>query len=154
MTDNTKKSKTKPNQNIQNNPNNITVIPETPLDQQNQYEENTEFLSPSLITKTNITTATPTPIDTSTPTRNYIDERLKLHQLTIQPKPEHLTEAKKTATQLQKMGFIDTGCLINAYTFERNYILALAMYYTLGRYDPSESSYKLTKTKTYYINTR
>ena len=97
--ENTSKSKTKSNQNIQNNPNNITVIPETPLDQQNQCEENIRFLSPSLITTTNITKATPTPINTSPPTRNDIDE---LHQLTIQPKPEHLTEAKKTATQLRK----------------------------------------------------
>ena len=137
----------KSNQNIQNNPNNITVIPETPLDQQNQYEENIKFLSPSLITTTNITKATPTPINTSPPTRNDIDERLKLHQLTIQTKPEHLTEAKKTATQLQKIGFIDTEYLINAYIFKRNYILALAVYYKLGRYDPSERFIQAYKNK-------
>ena len=131
-------TKTNSNQNTQNNTDNITVIPETPMEQQNEYEDNIEFLSPSVVTKKNTSDATPTPIDTSTPITNDIHERLKLHQLTIQPETEHLTRAKKTVSQLHKMGFIDTECLINAFTFERNYILALAMYYKLGRYDPSE----------------
>ena len=36
------------------------------------------------------------------------------------------------------MNFRDTGCLNNAYPFEKKYIVALAVYYKLGRYDLSE----------------
>lgn len=78
------------------------------MEQQKEYEDNIEFLSPSVVTKKNTSDATPAPIDTSTPITNDIHERLKLHQLTIQPKTEHLTRAKKTVSQLHKMGFIDT----------------------------------------------
>lgn len=38
---------------------------------------------------------------------------------------------------LEKMNFQDTGCLNNPFVFEQNYIIALAMYYKTGRYDPS-----------------
>ena len=134
-------------QDKQKNTDNTTIILETPIEQQNEYEGNIEFLLPPLITKKITKNATPAPIYTSTPILNDIDERMNLHQLTIQPKPEHLTRAKKTVNQLHKMGFIDTGCLINAFTFERNYILALAMYYKLGRYDPSEKFILTYKNK-------
>ena len=67
-------TKTNSNQNTQNNTDNITVIPETPMEQQNEYEDNIEFLSPSVVTKKNTNDATPTPIDTPTPITNDIDE--------------------------------------------------------------------------------
>ena len=39
---------------------------------------------------------------------------------------------------LDKMSFRDTGCLSNVYIFEKNYIITLAMYYKMGRYNPSD----------------
>ena len=65
----------------------------------------------------------------------------------MQPKTEHLTEAAKMVSKLEKMRFNDTGCLNNAYRFERNYILALAMYYKMVRYDPSDRFTQTYKNK-------
>ena len=76
----------------------ITVIPETPMEelQQNQNEESIDFLSPSLVSKTTITNSTPQPLDTSTPNKeDNIDARLELHQIKLQPKEHHLTQAEK-----------------------------------------------------------
>ena len=55
----------------------------------------------------------------------------------IQPKEQHLTQAKKVVNNLEKMNLRDTGCLSNAYPFEKKYSIALATYYKLRRYDPS-----------------
>ena len=119
------------NINIQSNSYNITVIPETPIEQQEQNEETPEFLSHSVVSKTTPTNSTPQPRDTSTPVKE-IEEGLKLYQLTLQPKKEHLREMTKLVTKLEEMGFNDTGCLNDAYTIDRNEILAFAMYYEMG----------------------
>lgn len=54
---------------------------------------------------------------------------------------------KKMATQLRRMSFQDTGRLNNATTKERENILALSMYYKLGRYDPSDKCIQTYKSK-------
>lgn len=74
----------------------IIVIPETLMEelQQNQNEESIDFLFPSVVSKT--TNSTPQPLDTSTPNKeDNIDTRLELHQIKLQPKEHHLTQAKK-----------------------------------------------------------
>ena len=45
------------------------------------------------------------------------------------------------------MGFHDTGCLNNALNFERNYIIALSMYYKLGRFTPSDKFIEIYRNK-------
>ena len=49
--------------------------------------------------------------------------------------------------RLEQMGFNDTGNLTNAYSFEKIEILALAMYYKLRRYDPSDRFVQTQKNK-------
>ena len=49
--------------------------------------------------------------------------------------------------QLQKMGFRDTGYLNNTLNFERNLIIALSMYYKLGRFDPSDKFIETYRNK-------
>ena len=67
---------------------NITVIPETPIQELQQNENSISFLSPSLVTAQ--------PLDTSTPSKDSdIETRLELHQVKLQPKEQHLTQAKK-----------------------------------------------------------
>lgn len=76
----------------------IIVIPETLMEelQQNQNEESMDFLFPSVVSKTTMTNSTPQPLDTSTPNKeDNIDTRLELHQIKLQPKEHHLTQAKK-----------------------------------------------------------
>ena len=66
---------------------NITVIPETPIEELQQSEDFISFLSPSLVTKTTMASTTPQPLDTSTPSKDSdIETRLKLHQIKLQPK--------------------------------------------------------------------
>ena len=50
--------------------------------------------------------------------------------------------------KLAKLNFRETGFLSNATQDERNRIIALAMYYQIGRFDPSNTFVKITKTKT------
>ena len=100
---------------------NITVIPETPIEELQQSEDSISFLSPSLVTKTTMASTTPQPLDTSTPSKDSdIERRLELHQIKLQPKDQHLSQAKKVVDNLQKMNFLDTGTLTNAYEFEKN----------------------------------
>ena len=77
-------------------------------------------------------------IDSSSPNINDIGTNNDLILLDQQQR-----EAKKLATQLHKRCFIDTGCLINATNTEKERLLALATYYCLGQYDPSD---KYTQT--------
>ena len=49
----------------------------------------------------------------------------------------------KIVKNLEKLNFRNTGHLNNTCTFERNYIIVLAIYHRLGRYDPSD---KLVQT--------
>ena len=66
---------------------NITMIPETPIEELQQSEDSISFLSPSLVTKTTMASTTPQPLDTSTPSKDSdIETRLKLHQIKLQPK--------------------------------------------------------------------
>ena len=126
---------------------NITVIPETPIEELQQDEDSISFLSPSIVTKT-VASTTPQPLDTSTPSKDSdIETRLELHQIKLQPKEQHLTQAKKVVENLEKMNFLDTGTLTNAYEFEKHSIIALAMYYKLGRYDPSDKFVQTYKNK-------
>ena len=83
------------NINIQSNSYNITVIPETPIEQQQQNEETAEFLSHSVVPKTTPTNSTPQPRDTFTPVKE-IEEGLKLYQLTLQPKKRTFERSDKT----------------------------------------------------------
>ena len=114
---------------------NITIIPETPIEELQQQSGKT-FQSPSLIPTTNFTNSAPQPVDFSIPNKtNDTDERIEIHQIKIEAQQHQQSQAIKLIDQLQKMNFRDTGCLINAYNFERNNIIAL-MYYKLGRFDP------------------
>ena len=75
---------------------NITVIPETPIQELQQNENSISFLSPSLVTKTTMASTTAQSLDTSTPSKDSdIETRLELHQIKLQPKEQHLTQAKK-----------------------------------------------------------
>ena len=75
---------------------NITVIPETLIQELQQNENSISFLSPSLMTKTTMASTTAQPLDTSTPSKDSdIETRLELHQVKLQPKEQHLTQAKK-----------------------------------------------------------
>ena len=56
---------------------NITIIPETLIEELQQSEDSISFLSPSLVTKTSTTLQ---PLDTSPPSNNNdIETRLELH---------------------------------------------------------------------------
>ena len=84
---------------------------------------------------------TPQPLDTSTPSKDSdIERRLELHQIKLQPKDQHLTQAKKVVDNLQKMNFLDT--------------IALAMYYKLGSTILPINLYKHIKTREYYKYTK
>ena len=56
-------------------------------------------------------------------------------------------QIKIVATRLQKMNFVETGCLINAITTEKENIIALSLYYTLGKYHPSDKYTQTYKNK-------
>ena len=56
---------------------NITIIPETLIEELQQSEDSISFVSPSLVAKTSTTLQ---PLDTSPPSNNsYIETRLELH---------------------------------------------------------------------------
>ena len=127
---------------------NITMIPETPIEELQQSEDSISFLSPSLVTKTTMASTTPQPLDTSTPTKDSdIETRLELHQIKLQLTDQHLKQAKKIVDNFEKMNFLDTGTLTNAYEFEKPSIIAWAMYYKLGRYDPFDEFLQTYKNK-------
>ena len=150
--------KRKKNRNKTHKVNDPTIIPETqiiqetPLEQLQEDQQQPEigFLSPSLVT--NITKnqdTTPQSIDVSTPNKdNDIDARLEIHQIKIIPQKQQQEEALKIINQLHQMAFRDTRYLSNAIKTERNSIIALAMYYRLGRYARQTNSQKGTRIKT------
>ena len=49
--------------------------------------------------------------------------------------------------RLYRMNFADTGSFINATLQEKENLTALAMYYTLGNYDPSNKFVKTFRNK-------
>ena len=149
--DNQQQQKTTDNQKIQLT-SEITVIPKTRLEdmpdtiaiavtdlQAMPQTQSPEILSPSVVTKNRFQTlqktpdTTPETIDSSTPNINDTATNNELIPLEQQQR-----EAKTLATRLHKRSFIDTGCLINATNTEKERLLALAMYYCLGKYDPSD----------------
>ena len=62
-------------------------------------------------------------------------------------KDQHLKQANKVVDNLEKMNFLDTGTLTNAYEFEKHSIIALAIYYKPGRHDPSKKFVQTYKNK-------
>ena len=143
----------------------ITVIEETPASQlPSSTDENIEFLSPTMVSMTAITTSSLKTIDTSTPTTDHSTTQILINPHSfnkeiMQPKiykkkgkivsQEKIQDtALKMTQKLAKLNFRETGFLSNATQDERNRIIALAMYYQIGRLDPSNTFVKITKTKT------
>ena len=125
-----------------------TVIEETPESQLPQHnDKDLQFLSPPMVVT--ISTKTPQAINTSTPTiqtnpstkpKQYNTSLLNpvLHNKGKIIPQEKIQERELKMTQkLAKFNYRDTGFLTNATTDERNQIIALSMYYQIGRYDPS-----------------
>ena len=140
----------------------ITVIPETrpedmpdtiaipEIDLQAMPQMKTpEILSPSVVTNNRFQTlqkttgTTPETIDSSTPNINDVATNNELILLEQQHR-----KAKTLATQLHKRSFIDTGRLINATKTEKEQLLALAMYFCLGKYDPSDKYIQTYRNRT------
>ena len=145
----------------------ITTIPETQIVPRTQTQEATQLslLSPSMVTKTRnqIQSSTPETIDVTTPANNK--PNTKETTSTPTPQPEQHQRAKTFVTRLYRMNFDDTGTFINATLKEQENLTALAMYYTLGEYNPSNrfiktyrnkdtiNKYKITEAKTMKTNT-
>lgn len=99
--------------------------------------------SPPVITKT-FTSTTPHTIDTLTPAIS--ESQTKTHKLdddnifpTLHKKGKIIKRetALKMTQKLTKMSYRDTGFLSNTTEEERKQIMALFMYYQIGRFDPS-----------------
>ena len=78
----------------------------------------------------------PEPLNSSTLSINNHKDQLQ-QPLTPPAPQEQQNEAKLMATKLHKRCFIDTGCLTNARATEKENIIALYMYHTLGKFNPS-----------------
>ena len=96
-----------------------------------------------------ISSKTPEAINTSTPTiqtnpstkpKQYNTSLLNpvlYNKGKIIPQEKIKERALKMTQKLAKFNYRDTGLLANAKAEERNGIIALSMYYQIGRYDPS-----------------
>ena len=111
-----------------------------------------------MVTKTVIATSTPQTVDTSTPyinhsttqkinnSHSYIKE--VVHPKIYNRKRKIVSQEKiqdttlKMTQKLAKLNFRDTGFLSNATQEEKNRTIALAMYYQIGRLDPSNTFVK------------
>ena len=126
----------------------ITTIPETQIAPETQTQETTQlsFLSPPMVTKNryHIPNSTTETIDVTTPENN---EPTKETVSTPTPQHEQHQRAKTFATRLYRMNFVDTGSFLNATLEEKENLTALAMYYTLGDYDPSNKFIKTFRNK-------
>ena len=91
-----------------------------------------------------IPNSTPETIDVTTPENN---EPTKETVSTPTPQHEQHQRAKTFATRLYRMNFVDTGSFLNATLEEKENLTALAMYYTLGDYDPSNKFIKTFRNK-------
>ena len=80
---------------------------------------------------------TPEPINSSTPSINN-DETPEIPKTPLIPPQQQQQEAYQIALRLHRRSFIDTGCLNNATTTEKENIIALSMLQQLGKYDPSD----------------
>ena len=108
-------------------------------------------MSPPVIT---ISTTTPETVNASIPsiqsnksTKPKIDNTQILNSELYKngkliPQEKIQDTALKITQKLAKLNFRDTGFLANATNEERNNIIAHAMYYQLGRYDPSNQFVK------------
>ena len=137
-----------------------TIIEETPISQQLiDTDTPLDFLSPPLATN-KMTTTTPDTINTSTPeiqapttkipqsTKNYIYNKnimqpeIMNKQGKIIPQEKMQDVALKMTEKLARSNYRDTGFLSNAIRDEKNRIIALSMYYQIGRFDPSNTFIK------------
>ena len=119
--------------------------PESELPQHN--DKDLQFLSPSMVVT--ISTKTPQAINTSAPTiqtnpstkpKQYNTSLLNpvlYNKGKIIPQQKIQETALNMTQKLAKFNYRDTGFLINATADEKNQIIALSMYYKIGRYDPS-----------------
>ena len=134
------------NINIQSSQNK-TIIEETPISQQPTNEENDiDSLTPPVVSKP-FRSTTPKPIDTPTPTTTQIQTKQVYNKEIIMPKlykkgkiikQETIHgDALKMTQRLAKLSYRDVGFLSNTTEDERRRIIALSMYYQIGRYDPS-----------------
>ena len=89
---------------------------------------------------------TPQPINSSTPSMNN-DETPEIPTTPLIPQQQQQHEAYQTALRLQKRSFIDTGCLNNATTTEKENIIALSILQQLGKYDLSHKYVKNYKNR-------
>ena len=89
-----------------------------------------------------ILNSTPETIDVTTPESNEPNTK----ETTLTPTPQH-QKSKTFATRLYRMKFADTGSFLNATLQEKENLTALAMYYTLGEYDPSNKFIKTFRNK-------
>ena len=127
----------------------LTTIPETHIVSGTQTQEATQisFLSPSMVTKNRyqIPSSTPETIDVTTPANNEPNNK----ETTSTPTPQHEQHqrTKTFTTRLYRMNFVDTGAFRNATLEEQENLTALAMYYTLGEYDPSNRFIKTYRNK-------
>ena len=127
----------------------LTTIPETQIVSGTQTQEATQisFLSPSMVTKNRyqIPSSTPETIDVPTPANNEPNNK----ETTSTPTPQHEQHqrTKTFTTRLYRMNFVDTGAFRNATLEEQENLTALAMYYTLGEYDPSNRFIKTYRNK-------
>ena len=127
----------------------LTTIPETQIVSGTQTQEATQisFLSPSMVTKNRyqIPSSTPETIDVTTPANNEPNNKETTSTPTAQHEQHQRT--KTFTTRLYRMNFVDTGAFRNATLEEQENLTALAMYYTLGEYDPSNRFIKTYRNK-------
>ena len=136
-----------------------TIIEETTISQQvTNTDISLDFLSPMIITK--MTTSTPETINTSTPeiemkstkilqpTKTYSYNKNILQAQILNKKGKIISQetmqdiALKMTEKLAKLSHRDTGFLTNPTKDERNHIIALIMYYQIGRFNPCNTSLK------------
>ena len=140
-----KRSTTPPQQQKQSE---LTIL-ETQIVPETQTQETTQFsfLSPSMVTKNRqqIPNSTPETIDVRTPENNK--PNTKETASTPTPQHEQHQRARTFATRLYRMNFVDIGSFVNVILEEKENLTALAMYYTLGDYDPLNKFIKTFRNK-------
>ena len=137
-----------------------TIIDETPISQQiTNTDTPLEFPSPPMVSN-KMTTTTPETINTSTPvketqpskiqqsTKNCIYNKNIIQPEIMKKQGKTISQEKmqdvalKMTEKLARSNYRDTGFLSNATKDERNRIIALSMYYQIGRFDPSNTFIK------------
>ena len=85
--------------------------------------------------------------DTNDITTENSEPNTKQTTSTPTQQQEQHQRAKTFPTRLYRMNFVDTGAFINATLEEQENLTTLAMYYTLGEYDPSNRLIKTYRNK-------